>query len=412
MQLTHFDALVQKNELIKVRIFLVLAAVVAIVFYFVMRIAYVGVVENLEVRIATAVVAMIGLVLTYIYPANRKFIDIIFTVTCLCLVSTYMYLLYLNHWSVFYRWAYFTVAIVLAAISISWRGYLILLVASVGGPILINSTSPLEFAEAFHFHSANLAVFLTMGVGLKSFLNLRKEFMDLTHELTSSSQAMALGKIAAGMAHEINNPLTIVNGGLSRLKHGKTDPADPELVIIHRTEKAVFRINAIIDSLIRFTTTQKTEDFESVNLRQVMEEIITLTENRMQTDQISIETEFKTDDAIVMGHLSDVRLAALQIFNNAMDAVKNKSRDKKILIRIESVQKNIHLAIIDNGKGLPAEIENSLMKPFHTVNSGGVGRGLGLSIAYGIVTKMGGKLTYQRLINQTQFEMKFPTASD
>lgn len=405
--LTVFDQVVQKNDLIKVRIFTFIGFVSSFIFYFLMQKAFPEGLESIPIRVLIAVTSILGFVSTFIFR-KPKIIHWIYSIMGLSYVFGYLYLLHLNQWSVFHRWGYFVVCIVLAGAAVSWTSYLIISITAVLSPVVISYFSPIQIYEMIHFHSANIVVFVVIGVAVKSFFEVRSQFIQLNHEMMSTSQLAALGKMAGGMAHEINNPLAIINGYLHRLKKARVEPQDPELEVLIKIEKAVFRIHGIIDSLMKFSATQNNEDVENIHLKDIIQEIIQMNQGRIDAEQIEVDNLIHIENDIILGKSKDIRLAILQIFNNAMDAVKSVEFDKKIIFDLNVHPQAVLLSIADNGPGLRSDVESSLMRPFTTTKDIGAGKGLGLSIAYGIVTALGGKLNYQRKDNKTYFEFHFP----
>jgi len=217
--------------------------------------------------------------------------------------------------------------------------------------------------------------------------------------LVQSSKMAALGKMAAGIAHEINNPLQIIGdqaGWMNDLldKRGAAkDPDFEELAsCIKRIERQIERSKTITHRLLRFGRRMEPTQ-EMVDINRTVGETISFLENEAHFREIQIETDYAENLPRVTTDMTQLQQVFLNVLNNAIDAVGKSGRvDIKTSYKSEASRK-ILIEISDNGPGISKEMLGKIFDPFFTTKSTEGGTGLGLSISYSIMEKLGGKIT-------------------
>src|SRR5271157_784823 len=217
--------------------------------------------------------------------------------------------------------------------------------------------------------------------------------------LVQSSKMAALGKMAAGIAPEINNPLQIIGdqaGWMNDLldKRGAAkDPDFEELAsCIKRIERQIERSKTITHRLLRFGRRMEPTQ-EMVDINRTVGETISFLENEAHFREIQIETDYAENLPRVTTDMTQLQQVFLNVLNNAIDAVGKSGRvDIKTSYKSEASRK-ILIEISDNGPGISKEMLGKIFDPFFTTKSTEGGTGLGLSISYSIIEKLGGKIT-------------------
>jgi len=212
-----------------------------------------------------------------------------------------------------------------------------------------------------------------------------KEMQDL---LIQTEKLAALGKLAAGVAHEINNPLTgiLTNSSLMLEDCTEDDPLRPDLqTIVDETLRCRKIVKGLLD-FARQTPPRKT----LISLNQVVNDILSLLRNQVGFREINVTTRFDPTPCSVMADQDQIRQVILNIVLNAAEAMAGKG-EMTISSSIEQQNRVIRIAIHDNGPGIPDEVKSRIFEPFFTTKSNGTG--LGLSIAYGIVERHGGEIS-------------------
>jgi len=214
------------------------------------------------------------------------------------------------------------------------------------------------------------------------------ELKDMQDHLIQTEKLAALGKLAAGVAHEINNPLTgiLTNSSLMLEDCAEDDPTRPDLqTIVDETLRCRKIVKGLLD-FARQTPPQK----QLISLNQVVEDVLGLLRNQVGFREIGVTIQLDPTPSSVMADHDQMRQVILNIVLNAAEAMNGKG-ELTISSSIERQNRVIRLAIHDNGPGIPDEVKSRIFEPFFTTKS--TGTGLGLSIAYGIVERHGGEIS-------------------
>lgn len=219
--------------------------------------------------------------------------------------------------------------------------------------------------------------------------------------VVQSSKMAALGKMAAGIAHEINNPLQIIGdqaGWMKDLLESEEIKNSENLQefeqCIKKIERQVNRSREITHRLLRFGRRMETTQ-DSVDVNNLIAETITFLENEAHYRDITVEAKYDLSLPEITTDSNQLQQVFLNIIDNAIDAV---GQSGKILIRtalISNSSKEIVVTIEDNGPGMPKEVLSRVFDPFFTTKRPDEGTGLGLSISYSIIEKLRGKISVQ-----------------
>ncbi|RPI20482.1 MAG: HAMP domain-containing protein, partial [Acidobacteria bacterium] len=214
------------------------------------------------------------------------------------------------------------------------------------------------------------------------------ELKNMQDHLIQTEKLAALGKLAAGVAHEINNPLTgiLTNSSLMLEDCGEEDARRSDLqTIVDET----LRCRKIVKGLLDFAR-QTPPHKQLINLSEVVEDVLALVRNQAGFRDISVTTRLDPTPCSIMADRDQMRQVILNIVLNAAEAMAGRG-ELEISSSVEQKDNGIRLAIRDNGPGIPDEVKGRIFEPFFTTKS--TGTGLGLSIAYGIVERHGGEIS-------------------
>lgn len=215
-----------------------------------------------------------------------------------------------------------------------------------------------------------------------------------TQKLLITSEKMAsLGIMAAGIAHEINNPLNYIKQGAAALVYNTEDSSDPQckenLHLLKIIDEGVDRASNIVMSLSHFSR-QTTDMNESCDITDIIENCLLILQNRFQ-DKVTVVKHYETKNKL-QGNEGRLHQAIMNILSNAEQAISKKG---KITIKVASQGENIQVVIEDDGKGIPKEQLDKIGDPFFTTKSPGQGTGLGLFITYAIIEEHRGHFEVQ-----------------
>jgi two-component system sensor histidine kinase AtoS len=214
-------------------------------------------------------------------------------------------------------------------------------------------------------------------------------------------------ELAAGVAHEINNPLGIVQNYVELLKLKELD-ADAR-VKLTKIENEVTRIEKIIGSLLSFSKFTEVS-FHDVDLAEILEDVILLLEHRLTEKNIAVTRETRRGRAIILGDENKLKQLLINLFANSIEAVAQGGRIGAELA-VDEETKTAEIAITDNGCGIPAEIASRIYDPFFSTKKSKKNAGLGLSISQRIVELHNGMISCEsQPWHSTRFSVRFPLA--
>ncbi|MBP1601044.1 MAG: integral rane sensor signal transduction histidine kinase [Acidobacteria bacterium] len=210
----------------------------------------------------------------------------------------------------------------------------------------------------------------------------------MQNQLLQAEKLAAIGKLAAGVAHEINNPLTgiLTSGSLMLEDVPPDDPRHEELKII---VDETMRCRKIVKGLLDFARQTKPQK-QAVSLNQVIADVVNLVGKQAAFRDIDIQMDLAADLPAVMADQDQMRQVVLNAVLNAAEAM-HQGGELRFTSRHDSAGKTVEVSIADTGPGVPDDIKDKIFDPFFTTKK--TGTGLGLAIAYGIVDRHGGTIS-------------------
>jgi PAS domain S-box-containing protein len=231
--------------------------------------------------------------------------------------------------------------------------------------------------------------------------------VQLEEQLQISEKMASIGLLAAGVAHEVNTPLTGISSFTQMLLEG-ADPGDPKTVLLEKIEKQTFRAAKIVNGLLNLSR-QGTGDNEriSVDINAVIGDVFTLLEHQFAAASIKVRRELASAPAIVVGIEHQLQQVFLNLFLNARDAMPSGGW-LSVSTRFDE-DGMVIVEVSDTGSGIPSEYLARIYDPFFTTKAIGRGTGLGLSITYGIVRDHQGSIQCDSAPGQgTKFTLTLP----
>ena len=226
-----------------------------------------------------------------------------------------------------------------------------------------------------------------------------------------TNKLASIGRLAAGVGHEINNPLAIIDqkiGLIEDILAMSEDDFNHKGTILKSLQvvnQSVDRCKVITHRLLGFA--RRTEvQAEQLDINEVIREVLQFLDNAMLYNRISLDLDLDDKLPLVTSDRVQLQQIFLNIINNAIDAI-----GKNGLIRIHShaAGSDLQITIEDNGPGIAEEVLPNIFEPFYTTKETGKGTGLGLSITYGLVKKLGGDIGVQSRLGQgTTFTITIP----
>ena len=228
----------------------------------------------------------------------------------------------------------------------------------------------------------------------------------LEEQLQISEKMASIGLLAAGVAHEVNTPLTGISSYTQMLLENAS-PDDPRTPLLQKIERQTFRAAKIVNGLLNLARPAQSES-GPVDVHVVVNDVISLLEHQFKGGSIQVRKDLVAPSPFVLGIEHKLQQVFLNLFLNARDAMP-KGGWLSIGTRTDGDQLVVEVA--DTGAGIPQEQLSRIYDPFFTTKPIGVGTGLGLSITYGIVQEHQGTIACDSVTGQgTRFVLTFPCA--
>jgi PAS domain S-box-containing protein len=229
----------------------------------------------------------------------------------------------------------------------------------------------------------------------------------LETQVASSQKMAAVGLLAAGIAHEINNPLSGVVG-YSKLLLERRDLPDDIRIKVQRISDSGERCRKIVEGVLLFSR-QSGGDRNRVELSELIAGVVRIGEYQWKMSNCRVVQELP-DPVWVMADSDQLEQVLLNLLSNAVDAME---RGGTVRIALKSTETSAEIHVRDEGPGIPEEIQPNVFDPFFSTKSIGKGTGLGLSISYGIVRDHGGDILLESKPGEgAHFTVVLPKASD
>lgn len=244
-------------------------------------------------------------------------------------------------------------------------------------------------------------IFISLSFGVFSififkYLWSQEELETQRHQAIQASKLTSLGEMAGGVAHEINNPLTIISALATRTKKNLKDSS----VSIEKSEENLDRIISTVDRIAKiirglraFSRDSNGDSFSNKRVSDIVEMALELCQERFKDHGVQIRVEWDSTVEIECREVQIVQVL-VNLLNNSLDAI-GSLKEKWIKISVQELEKTVLIVVVDSGSGINENIAEKMMMPFFTTKEIGKGTGLGLSISKGIIEAHHGKFYYQ-----------------
>jgi two-component system, NtrC family, sensor kinase len=232
--------------------------------------------------------------------------------------------------------------------------------------------------------------------------------ISLEEQLQQREKLSSIGLLAAGVAHEVNTPLTGVSS-YTQMLLGMLNETDPKHALLQKVRTQAERATNIVNNLLNFSRTGSATEFCEVNVARVLDDTLQLLEPQLRRSQIELVRRYDQDAPEAYANAGKLQQVFTNLILNARDAIPGGGR---IIVATETADDGSLVAeISDTGIGIAPENVAKIYDPFFTTKGVGQGTGLGLAVSYGIVQEHGGHIAVDSTPGQgTTFRITLPTA--
>jgi len=227
--------------------------------------------------------------------------------------------------------------------------------------------------------------------------------------MISASKMSELGKMAGGIAHEVNTPLATIGllaDQIVETLQGNEIDLDGLMEQAKTISNTVNRIAKIVYGLRSFSRDGSSDPFESVKISDIVEETVRFCQQKFELHRVSLKVEVDKD-LCVDCRATEISQVLLNLLNNSYDAVEDLN-EKWVLVQAMRNDGHIEISVTDSGNGIHKEDQEKIFNPFYTTKAIGKGTGLGLSISIGIIKSHHGELHHDELSSKTRFVIRLP----
>ena len=253
-----------------------------------------------------------------------------------------------------------------------------------------------------------------IGYLAKSLNHMMSELHDKKIQLMHQSKMSSLGEVSAGIAHEINNPLAIIQGYSESIRKclemENLDRAQL-LKFTDKIEKAVSRIVKIVRGLKTFSRDTSSDVMQLHKVGDIINDTLDLCRDKIKNSGVELRMNEQNMNISIFCHPTQISQILLNLINNSFDAIVH-SENAWLEIAVEDTPTDLKIMITDSGDGISKDIVDKLMQPFFTTKEVGKGTGLGLSISNSLAESHGGKLYYDSTSTKTRFVLQLPIAKN
>jgi signal transduction histidine kinase len=216
----------------------------------------------------------------------------------------------------------------------------------------------------------------------------------------------SIGLLAAGVAHEVNTPLTGVSS-YTQMLLGMLPETDPKHALLQKVRRQADRASNIVNNLLNFSRTGSATEFTEVDVHRVLDDTLQLLEPQLRRSQIEIVRDYAPGLPHVYGNAGKLQQVFTNLLLNARDAIPEGGR---ITLKTTLLETDVQIEVADTGIGIAPENIAKIYDPFFTTKGVGRGTGLGLAVTYGIVQEHDGHIAVHSAPGHgTTFRITLPT---
>ncbi len=367
--------------------------------------------DNYFDRLLSSIPSMALLLLLLFNNRSRKYSQLFAAIAAMVANGHVMWLLYLNHLNTVYCMGYFVLITIVSALLVQISCIVLFSAFILTGSILVAVLTPKPEVHPLLFYGWTFCE-----CGFAALINIQKlrgyhQVEKQKERLIEADRLASVGILAAGVAHEFNNPLAIIDGRASILMR-KIEKEQVDFAEfsggLSRIREAVARLSEIVKSLLEISSNTTLDSNSSCSALEAIRHAQKFVGGQISDANIRLIVPPSDLDYQINGTLMHYSQVLISLISNSIEALAaDKGHDKWIEIQCkESSPQYLQIFVTDSGKGLPEDVANKIFFPFFTTKEPGAGIGLGLNLAKMTMEKVGATLSYSTESKNTQFKIE------
>lgn len=276
--------------------------------------------------------------------------------------------------------------------------------------VMLNASSEGRIIVSFTMNALLISILCVLADLIRERAFDDKEELQL--KAFQLNQVASLGKMASGVSHEINNPLTVIKGSQLRIARmlEENGEVDKEMLLhyLDKINKNVQRIQRVTGLMKSMSEQGLDRSIFDINLNLLLKSVIKMLSREMTRSSVQVETQFPDKILFFRGIYAEIFQAFFNIVENAIQELDEIEGRRLISIKLEQTEEGIVVLIEDNGRGISTQAREHVFDPFFTTKFEGVGKGLGLTFAFNAFMSCGGRLELLDDQQKTVFKVTLP----
>ncbi|MEE2670258.1 MAG: DUF6056 family protein [Bdellovibrionota bacterium] len=249
----------------------------------------------------------------------------------------------------------------------------------------------------------------SMAIELQDKYELEQELQKEKNHAFQSSKLASLGEMAAGIAHEINNPLTVSLGKIQMLRKRVGSEDEKVLRLLESIEDSNVRISEIVFSMRNLSRMNDEVELNAFSPEELIKIVSPIIATKIKWNEVHLDIAMK--EASIMGNKGEISQVMINLIHNAVDAIVEQDEKEKWINVTGIVEDGIYkIKVVNPGEKISPEVAEKLFEPFFTTKDVGKGTGLGLSLSKSLVERSHGTIQYLADEPNITFELRFPLA--
>ena len=235
------------------------------------------------------------------------------------------------------------------------------------------------------------------------------EIKNLQGHISFTEKLATLGEMFAGIIHDINNPLMMIDASIKKIKRLENNINEPELIeIVNKIELSSSKISKIVKGIKIFVRQDELLPFSEENLGAIIEDAIIICESKLKENNVKLSCDSEIKNILISCHFTQLYQVFVNLISNSIDAITALNERWIDISLLKNANDEVIIRLTDSGAGIPKDVQEKMFQAFFTTKERGIGSGLWLSLCSKIIESHGGSIRINNDLPHTTMELTFP----